>query len=131
MDFKASIIGGRKRSAFHWRICSILFLLQFFPCLHILPPDASSSDGPIRSAGGTPRVVSEDGQSGYSSIQAALDEAEPGDAVVLEKGVYVENLFVEKSIEIRSESGDREDATIAAADPEKPSCPHPATATDP
>ena len=88
-------------------------------CLHILPPDASSSDGPFRSIDGTSHVVSPDGQNGYSGIQAALDEADSGDAVVLEKGVYVENLVVDKSIEILGESGNSGDTVVAAADPEK------------
>ena len=119
MDSKSPTIGGRKRSAFHWRICSILFLLHILLCLHMLPSEASSSDGPFRSIDGTSHVVSPDGQSGYSRIQTAQDEADSGDAVVLEKGVYVENLVVEKSIEILGESGNSGDTSIAAADPEK------------
>ena len=119
MDFKSSIIDGRKRSIFYSRIFSILFLLHIFPCLPILPSDASFSDVSIRSVEGIAHVVSEDGQSGYSRIQTALDEADSGDAVVLEKGVYVENLVVEKSIEILGESGNSGDTVVAAADPEK------------
>ena len=85
----------------------------------MLPSEASSSEGPIRSIDGTSHVVSPDGQSGYSRIQTALDEADSGDAVVLEKGVYVENLVVDKSIEILGESGNCGDTVVAAADPEK------------
>ena len=94
-------------------------MLQSLLCVHVLPSDAASSDGPFRGIDGISHVVSEDGHSGYSRIQAALDEADSGDAVVLEKGVYVENLVVDKSIEILGESGNSGDTVVAAADPEK------------
>lgn len=55
----------------------------------------------------------------YISIQAAIDEAETGDTIFVSPGTYVENLKINKQVQIWSESRKPEDTVIRAADPTK------------
>ncbi|WP_292388290.1 right-handed parallel beta-helix repeat-containing protein [Methanosarcina sp. UBA5] len=55
----------------------------------------------------------------YISIQAAIDEAEAGDTIFVSPGTYVENLKINKQVQIWSESRKPEDTVIRAADPTK------------
>lgn len=50
----------------------------------------------------------------YSTIQAAIDAASPGDTVFVAPGVYAENLTIDKTIHLISEYGPQS-TTIAAA----------------
>lgn len=52
------------------------------------------------------------------SIQAALDEAEVGDTILVKPGTYTENLDISKSVVLRSEAG-FENTAIQAANPDK------------
>ncbi len=51
---------------------------------------------------------------GYSNVQAAIDEAKPGDTVALEPGVYRESIVLNKSITLMG-SGD--DTTLLGSGP--------------
>ncbi|AKB53468.1 cell surface protein [Methanosarcina sp. A14] len=55
----------------------------------------------------------------YISLQAAIDEAEAGDTIIVSPGTYVENLKINKQVQIWSESGNPEDTVIRAAEPTK------------
>lgn len=55
----------------------------------------------------------------YTSIQAAIDAADPEDTIFISPGTYVENLKINKKIRIWSESRNPEDTIIKAADPAK------------
>lgn len=55
----------------------------------------------------------------YISIQAAIDEAEAGDTILVSPGTYVENLKINKQVQIWSESRKPEETVIRAADPTK------------
>ena len=55
----------------------------------------------------------------YSSIQDAIDHANPGDTIIVRDGTYVENINVSKdNLTIRSENGS-ESVIIKAADPDE------------
>lgn len=55
----------------------------------------------------------------YTTIQAAVDAAEPEDTIFISPGTYVENLKIDKQVRIWSDSRNPEDTIITAADPEK------------
>ena len=62
-------------------------------------------------------VNNSDGQiADFTSIQAAVDAANPGDEIIVKPGVYVENIAINKNISIVSESGNFSDTIIRAAD---------------
>ena len=56
-------------------------------------------------------TVGDDGED-YSSIQAAIDDAEPGDIILVSAGTYSENLTIDKSLAVQS-TGGAEETTIA------------------
>ena len=61
-------------------------------------------------------VVSKDPGGDYSSIQEAIDHASEGDSIVVQSGIYYESLVVDKTLEIRSETGDSGDVAVSARD---------------
>jgi len=63
--------------------------------------------------------VSSTTEGDYISIQAAIDKAEVGDTIYVSPGTYVENLKINKQVQIWSESRKPEDTVIRAADPTK------------
>ena len=85
-------------SAFH--LCILLFV---------------SISGANPASAGTV-VVSKDPGGGCSSIQEAVDKASAGDCIVVQSGIYYESLVVDKTLEIRSETGDSGDVAISARD---------------
>ncbi|RXA20460.1 cell surface protein [Methanosarcina sp. MSH10X1] len=52
----------------------------------------------------------------FTSIQAAVDAANPGDEIVVKPGVYEENIAITKGVSIVSESGNSSDTIVRAAD---------------
>lgn len=52
----------------------------------------------------------------FTSIQAAVDAANPGDEIIVKPGIYEENIVITKNISIVSESGNFSDTIIRAAD---------------
>ena len=84
----------------------VLFLFTiFFSILEKLPPDTWYVD-----AGG-----SED----FTSIQDAINGASSGDKIIVKDGTYIENLYVNKSLTIRSENGN-ENCKLKALDSTSP-----------
>ncbi len=61
-------------------------------------------------------IVDCNGNGNHTSIQKAIDDASPGDSIVVLPGTYTENLLVNKSVSIVSESGNPDDTTILSAD---------------
>jgi parallel beta-helix repeat protein len=55
----------------------------------------------------------------FTSIQAAVNAANPGDEIIVKPGIYIENLEINKSLSILSESGRPSDTIIQAADNSK------------
>lgn len=51
----------------------------------------------------------------FTSIQAAVNAAHPGDEIIVKPGTYVENINVTKNVTISSESGNPSDTIIRAA----------------
>ncbi len=52
----------------------------------------------------------------FTSIQAAVNAANPGDEIIVKPGTYEENIKVTKSLSIASESGNSSDTIVRAAD---------------
>jgi len=55
----------------------------------------------------------------FTSIQAAVNAANPGDEIIVKPGIYVENIEIPKALVILSESGHPSDTIIQAADSSK------------
>nr|WP_304364413.1 NosD domain-containing protein [Methanosarcina sp. KYL-1] len=62
-------------------------------------------------------TVGSDDNKDFSSIQAAVDSAEPGDTVYVYSGIYRENVYLDKEITVRSISGKPEEYIVKAKDP--------------
>lgn len=52
----------------------------------------------------------------FTTIQAAVAAANPGDEIVVKPGIYEENIVINKNISIVSESGNFSDTVVRAAD---------------
>ncbi|KKH46732.1 NosD domain-containing protein [Methanosarcina sp. 1.H.A.2.2] len=55
----------------------------------------------------------------FTSIQAAVNAANPGDEIIVKPGIYEENIEITKSLTILSESSNSSDTIIQAADSSK------------
>ncbi len=53
----------------------------------------------------------------FSSIQGAVNAAEPGDTVYVYNGLYLENIYIDKEISVRSISGKPEIYIVTAKNP--------------
>ncbi|MBU4348933.1 GerMN domain-containing protein, partial [bacterium] len=53
----------------------------------------------------------------YSTIQAAVDAASPGDTIIIRDGTYIDNVEIDKNLTIKSESG-AEKTIVQAANSE-------------
>lgn len=76
---------------------------------------------PLMTAGSAAAtVISVDHSTGqganFTSIQAAVTAANPGDKIVVKPGIYKENIVINKNISIVSESGNFSNTIVRAAD---------------
>ena len=81
---------------------------------------AEESHASIISGNSEAQLASQDARTGCASVQAAIESAASGETVLLESGLYLENLLVEKSLSIRSENKDGWDVFLFAPDPDSP-----------
>src|SRR5690606_5390258 len=62
-------------------------------------------------------TVAADGTGNYATIQAAVDNANSGDTIIVSPGTYYENIIINKiglkDLELRSASGDPANTIIA------------------
>lgn len=65
-------------------------------------------------------TVSTEGLADYSSIQDAIDHAFPGDTIVIDAGIYVENLVIDKPVHLVGPSDPRFAADDLSEDDEIP-----------
>ncbi|GIW47415.1 MAG: hypothetical protein KatS3mg078_1292 [Deltaproteobacteria bacterium] len=77
---------------------SAVFLFFFSLFLFVLPSKATDkTNAPLSSVDLRVIVVSLDGSGDYTSIQSAVDVAEPGDTIQVRTGVYKESVWITKS----------------------------------
>ena len=62
-------------------------------------------------------TVGNSGNENYTSIQQAVNNSVDGDTILVNKGVYVENIDIDKKLAIISKSGNPEDTIIQALHP--------------
>lgn len=67
---------------------------------------AAVSNNETANAGGNILYVDAGGTSNYTTIQSAIDDASPGDTIFVYSGIYVENVIVNKSIDLIGECRD-------------------------
>ena len=92
-----------------WKILAFLMVFVMVGSCSAMPSagDISKSD---RNTSSATIYVPDD----YSTIQASVDAASPGDTIIVRDGTYIENIKVNKSLTIRSENGI--DSTIVLAE---------------
>ncbi|AKB38645.1 surface layer protein B [Methanosarcina siciliae C2J] len=89
----------------------ILILTTVFTLLIFLSGSASAATFHVKVGGGT---------ESYGSLQEAVNAASDGDLILVGEGKYSENVLVNKSLEIVSESSNPKKTVITAPDPELP-----------
>jgi nitrous oxidase accessory protein len=60
-------------------------------------------------------TVNNGGEGDYKSIQKAINNANPGDAILVYPGTYKESIVVDRELRIISTSGNPEDTIVLAA----------------
>ncbi|MDW7731657.1 MAG: NosD domain-containing protein [Methanolobus sp.] len=83
----------------------MIFLLLL--CISFILSIGSATAGTV--------IVDCNGSGDYTSIQESIDNANAGDSIIVRSGTYTENLVVDKSVSIISESGNPADTTILSA----------------
>ena len=63
-------------------------------------------------------TVGNSGNENYTSIQQAVNKSVDGDTILVNKGVYVENIDINKKLTIISKSGNPEDTIVQALNPD-------------
>lgn len=64
-------------------------------------------------------TVGENSQANYTMIQEAINNADDGDTILVYSGVFSENVIVNRSVSIKSNSGNPDDTIIQAANSEE------------
>ena len=99
---------GRKKERKGKKIASnILFLIMV---LGLTLPTASAAT----------ITVDPIGNGDYTSIQAAIDAADPEDTILVNSGTYTENLKIDKLLKLWSDSRNPENTLIRATNPNEP-----------
>ncbi|HWQ49893.1 MAG TPA: NosD domain-containing protein [Methanosarcina sp.] len=88
-------------------ILKSIFLVAF--ALHLMT--AGSAAANVISVNNSTGQIAD-----FTTIQAAVTAANPGDEIVVKPGIYEENIVINKSISIVSESGNFSDTIVRAAD---------------
>ena len=83
-----------KNKFFVGGLAFLLFLLPTFDSYTVFYP----IEGNILYVGGS-------GPNNYSKIQDAINDAMPGDTIIVYPGLYIENLYIYKSLKIESKAG--------------------------
>lgn len=86
----------------------IIVLISFFALSFAVAGSAAASAITVSN--------STDQAADFTSIQAAVNAANAGDEIIVKPGIYVENIEINKSLTIFSESGSPSDTMIQAAD---------------
>lgn len=60
-------------------------------------------------------IVGENSQANYTMIQEAINNAKDGDTILVHSGTYTENLVVNRSVSIKSNSNNPKDTVVQAA----------------
>lgn len=84
-------------------------ILAFLFCIVLLFSGMSSASSLISVNNTTGKVAD------YTSIQEAVDNAVPGDTIMIYQGIYSENVDIGKQVSIISESGNPDETVIMAA----------------
>jgi parallel beta-helix repeat protein len=101
---------------------SRIFKIEIFAILMIIVCTCSAVSAESLRVDSAREGVTEEGTAiggNYTSIQDAVDAADPEDTIFISPGTYVENLKIDKQVRIWSKSRTPEDTVIKAADPEK------------
>lgn len=88
-------------------ILKSIFLVSF--ALHLMT--AGSAAASVISVNNSTGQIAD-----FTTIQAAVAAANPGDEIVVKPGIYKENIVINKNISIVSESGNFSDTIVRAAD---------------
>ena len=94
-----------------WAILVILIVLVTIVSCAAMPSAGGVSESEVKSSSATIYVPDN-----YSTIQAAVDAATPGDMIIVRDGTYRENIDVKKRLTLKSENGS-ENCIVQAEDP--------------
>lgn len=93
-------VSRKMKKRFLAAITSIVCILIVAAGILVIPDDSGSH----KKEGGTVLYVGGTGQSNYSSIQAALDDASENDTIFIYPGTYSEHLRISKSLALYGKS---------------------------
>jgi parallel beta-helix repeat protein len=93
-------------------ICDVSYVLDgdntdYLPLTNITTSDNQSTGNVI--------TVDDSGSANYTSIQAAINAASPGNTILVYPGTYTENVDVNKEVIIKSYSGNPDNTIVKAA----------------
>jgi parallel beta-helix repeat protein len=88
------------------RKCLAIGIILLFLGVTITPAIAQNTEKPLPTSRGTWLYVGGSGPGNYTSIQNAIDDANPGDTVYVYSGTYYEVLAINKTIDLIGENRD-------------------------